>query len=121
MLPTCKRADDRAMLLPCFSRDPVDTGAKVKTCVVNSNSELYTITDDSLPSHMRSLIPSHEQHVHDLLTLERTRRRLRYLIVTLSGLLALTVLVAVVLVFSLKIKSPGRGEDRSELFLWYFL
>ena len=71
---------------------------------MDANREVYTITDESLPSHMRSLLPSHEQQVHDLLTLERTRRRLRYVIISLTVMLALTVLVAVTLVFSLRVR-----------------
>ncbi|XP_076451366.1 uncharacterized protein LOC143287303 [Babylonia areolata] len=88
-----------------------ETDAQAKSSIVDSSCEVYTITDaESLPSHMRSLLPAHEQHVHDLLTLERTRRRLRYVIVGLTAMLALTVVVAAALVLSIKVTPPlGSG------------
>lgn len=114
-------SDDRAELLcgywladpaaavaavdPSKSRFDGATSFQARSTVVDNKYMVYTITDDSLPSHMRSLLPSHEQHVHDLLTLERTRRRLRHVIVGLSLLLTLAMLVALTLVFSLRVKA----------------
>lgn len=65
---------------------------------------LYTITDDSLPSHMRSILPSHDLQVNDILTLERTRRKLRCVIMTLTGLLVVTVIVVVVMTWDLRMQ-----------------
>ena len=125
---------NRAFLHNCFLS--LFIYFQAKSSIVDANREVYTITDESLPSHMRSLLPSHEQQVHDLLTLERTRRRLRYVIITLTIMLALTVLVAVTLVFSLRVKpvtgmvegthyrkssSPSRDEEVGTIFsfLWF--
>ncbi|KAL8620079.1 hypothetical protein ACOMHN_015361 [Nucella lapillus] len=121
--------DDMTLLLPSASSTPStssssssavvvdDDDARIaaagmntqaKSTLVDASCEVYTITDDSLPSHMRSLLPSHEKQVHDLLSLERTRKKLRYVILALTLMLALTVVVAVALVLSLKV-TPLEG------------
>jgi hypothetical protein len=94
-------------LINCSSFFQIST-----TVTVGGKNQVYTITDDSLPSHMRSLLPSHEQHVHDLLTLERTRRRLRRVILVLSLLLVLAVFVALTLIFTLKVKAVDMEIER---------
>lgn len=74
------------------------------------DSDVYTITDDSLPSHMRSLLPSHERHVQDLLLLERRRHRVRCGLSWLATLLLLTVVVVVAVLLGLHALPAHQGS-----------
>ncbi|XP_025083723.1 uncharacterized protein LOC112557855 [Pomacea canaliculata] len=92
----------------CWPDDSYATG--VKAGDVTPDSDVYTITDDSLPSHMRSLLPSHERHVQDLLLLERRRRRVRCGLSWLATLLLLTVVVVVAVLLGLHALPAHQGS-----------
>lgn len=59
---------------------------------------------------MRSLLPSHERHVQDLLLLERRRRRVRCGLSWLATLLLLTVVVVVAVLLGLHALPAHQGS-----------
>ncbi|XP_041378444.1 uncharacterized protein LOC121390647 [Gigantopelta aegis] len=80
----------------------------------DSTYNVYTIASRSYPSHIRSLLPASENHMAEYMALEKARRRLRNVIISLMVFAISVALLAVSLVIVFQKDSANEMEINTQ-------